>query len=73
MKVKVGQRVYLMPKKKFKGLLEIASEQIPFGIYAVSKNDYAEMLRMKARSITELKKNVRELKKQGYKVYCNGL
>lgn len=62
-----------MPKKKFKGLLEIASEQIPFGIYAVSKNGYAEMLRMKARSITELKKNVREFKKQGYKVYCNGI
>ena len=62
-----------MPKKKFKGLLEIASEQIPFGIYAVSKNGYAEMLRMKARSITELKKNVREFKKQGYKVYSNGL
>ena len=43
MKVKLGKKIYEMPRKKFLEMLEIAKERVPFGIYAVEKherNDY---------------------------------
>lgn len=54
------------------GLLKIASEQVPFGIYAVEKNDYAELRCDKCKSITQLKELTRNFKKQGFKVMANG-
>ena len=72
MKVKVAKRTYNMPKAKYKGLLKIASEQVPFGIYAVEKNDYAELCNLKCSSITQLKNLKCQYKKQGFKVYANG-
>lgn len=61
-----------MGTKEYKGLLEIASEQVPFGIYAIEKNGYAELANLHCKSMTELKKEVRAFKSQGYKVYQNG-
>lgn len=72
MKVKVANRTYDMTKSKYKGLLKIASEQVPFGIYAVEKNDYAELCNLKCSSITQLKNLKYQYKKQGFKVYANG-
>ena len=37
MQVNVMNRVYRMSQKEYQGLLEIASEQVPFGIYAIEK------------------------------------
>ena len=65
-------RVYRMSQKEFQGLLQIASEQVPFGIYAVEKQGYAELRCDKCKSITELKKLTRQFKAAGYKVYANG-
>lgn len=66
-------RLYQMNQKEYQGLLNIASEQIPFGIYAVEKKDYAELRCDKCRSITQLKSMVRNFKSQGFKVMANGL
>ena len=66
-------RLYQMNRKEYQGLLKIASEQVPFGIYAVEKKDYAELLCDKSRSITQLKSMVRNFKSQGFKVMANGL
>ena len=52
-------------------MLEIAREQIPRGIYAVEKNDYAELLCDKCTSTTQLKAMIRAYKSQGFKVYAN--
>ena len=41
------------------GMLKIASEQVPFGIYAVEKDDYAELRCDKCDSMTQLKKLTR--------------
>lgn len=71
MQVKVMKRVYRMSRKEYQGLLEIASEQVSFGIYAVEKGDYAELRSDKCRSITELKALTRGFKYQGYKVLAN--
>lgn len=60
-----------MGKKEYQELLKVASEQVPFGIYAVEKGDYAELQNQKCKSITELKKSRLGLKRQGFKVYEN--
>ncbi len=72
MKVKVANRVWKMSKEKYKGLLQIAKEQVPFGIYAVEKGDYAELCNIRCSSVTQLKNNIRQYKAQGFKVLANG-
>lgn len=64
-------RIYQMSQKEFQGLLRVASEQVPFGIYAVEKKGYAELRCDKCKSVTELKERVRQFGKQGFKVYAN--
>ncbi len=71
MRVEVMNRVYRMSRKEYEGLLEIASEQVPFGIYAVERQDYAQLRRDKCESIIQLKKQIRGFKKQGFRVYAN--
>ena len=72
MKVKVGKRLYQMSRKEYQGLLETAREQVPRGIYAVEKCDYAELRCDKCTSTTRLKAMIRAFKSQGFKVYANG-
>lgn len=61
-----------MSKQEFDGLLKVAKEQVPFGIYAVSKKDYAELKNDVCKSKTQLKELIRTYKKQGLKVFYNG-
>lgn len=71
MRVKVLNKIYRMNNNEYKGLLGIASEQVPFGIYAIEKKGYAELMNLKCKSITQLKKYQRTYKAQGFKVYAN--
>ena len=64
--------MYQMNRKEYKGLLKVAKEQIPLGIYALEKADYAELRCDKCNSVTQLKELIRQFKKQGFKVYSNG-
>ncbi len=66
------KKMYQMGQKEYQGLLKMASEQVPFGIYALEKKDYAELRADKCSSITQLKNLVRQFKSQGFKVYSNG-
>ena len=61
-----------MNQKEYRGLLKIASDQVKFGIYAIEKGDYAELMNQRCSSITELKGLKRQYKAQGFKVYENG-
>lgn len=61
-----------MSQLEYQGLLKVASEQVPFGIYAVEKKDYAELRCDKCKSITQLKDLTRKFKAQGFKVLANG-
>lgn len=72
MKVKVANNLYEMSNSEYKGLLKVAAEQIPLGVYAIEKKGYAELCRYKCSSITELKKLKQNLRKQGFKVHYNG-
>lgn len=62
-----------MSQAEYKGLLNTASEQVPFGIYAVEKNGQARLMNIKCQSIIQLKQRKLEYKKQGFKVYYNGI
>lgn len=59
-----------MTKEKYRGLLKIAAEQVPKGIYAVEKGDYAELCNHQC-STTKRKEMVRAYKQDGYRVYWN--
>lgn len=72
MQVKVANRTYRMNQQEYKGLLKVASEQVPIGIYAVEKGDYAELCNLKCCSVTQLKNCIRQYKAQGFKVHSNG-
>lgn len=72
MQVKVANRTYRMNRKEYQGLLKVASEQVKFGIYAVEKDNYAELRCDRCSSITQLKKIKRDYKSKGFKVYANG-
>ena len=72
MQVKVMNRVYRMNQKEYQGLLQVASEQVPFGIYAIEKQRYAELRCDKCESKSQLKELIRNFKAQGFKVLANG-
>lgn len=42
------------------------------GVYALKKNDYAELRNDACTSKTKLKDMIRTFKSQGFKVYANG-
>ena len=64
--------LYQMNQKEYQGLLQTASEQVPFGIYAIEKQDYAELRCDKCKSVTQLKSLTRQFKAQGFQVHSNG-
>ena len=70
--VKINNRMWRMSHREYQGLLEIAREQVPLGIYAIEKKGYAELRCDKCESITKVKELSREFKKQGFRVYTNG-
>lgn len=65
-------RLYQMGQKEYQGLLQTASEQVPFGIYAIEKQGYAELRCDKCTSVTQIKNLTRQFKAQGFKVHSNG-
>ena len=67
----VMERMYQMSQKEYEGLLKVASEQVPFGIYAIEKQGYAELRCDKCESVTQLKKLTRQFKARGFKVHAN--
>lgn len=71
MKLQIANRTYGMSFNEAKGILNIAKEQVPIGIYALEKKDYIEIVNMPMTK-TELKRSKREFKKLGFKVYSNG-
>lgn len=71
MKVIVNNSVYEMGRKEYKGVLKVASQQIPCGIYAVEKDDICELRKDTFGSKEELKKSVSEYAAKRFKVYYN--
>ena len=66
MKVKVGKRMYQDEPEGVPGTSGgVAKEQVPRGIYAVEKSDYAELRNDRCTSTTQLKAMIRAFKSPG--------
>ena len=72
MTIVIGNRAWQMDEEKAEGLLKIASEKVPQGIYAIRKGDFCELLN-KPMTVTQMKRTRAAYRRQGMKVYCNGL
>ena len=71
MKVIIGKSVYEMNRKQLRGVLKAASSLIPFGIYAVQKDNVCELRKDEFENAEELEKAVGAYKEKGFKVYYN--
>lgn len=71
MKIIVNDCIYEMGRKEYKGILKVASKQIPCGIYAVEKDGICELRNDTFDSKEELKKAVAEDVAKGFKVHWN--
>ena len=71
MNVIIGETLYGMNRKQLRGVLKAASSLIPFGIYAVQKDDVCELRKDEFENAEELKKAVVAYKEKGFKVYYN--
>ena len=71
MKVIIEKNVYGMNRKQLRGVLKAASSLMPFGIYAVQKDDVCELRKDKFDNAEGLKKAVGAYKEKGFKVYYN--
>ena len=71
MNVIIEKNVYGMNRKQLRGVLKIANGLIPFGIYAVQKDDVCELRKDEFDNAEELKKAVGVYKEKGFKAYYN--
>ena len=71
MNVIIEKNVYGTNRKQLRGVLKAASSLIPFGIYAVKKDDVCELRKDEFDNAEELKKAVVAYKEKGFKVYYN--
>lgn len=71
MRVLVGESIYETNRQGLRGILKTASKQMPFGIYAVEKDDYCELRKDKFEDKEELRKAVAEYVQKGFKVHYN--
>lgn len=71
MNVIIEKNVYGMNRKQLRGVLKVASGLMPFGIYAVQKDDVCELRKDKFDNAEELKKAVGVYKEKGFKAYYN--
>ena len=73
MKAIVNNHVYGMMRKQLNSVLKIASDQIPFGIYALEKDGICELRKDTFDSVGELERAVSEYELNGFKVLHNDL
>ncbi len=71
MTVKIGKRLWKMDRREYKGLLKTAKEQVPLGIYAVEKDNYAELCNIRCESRGQLRKLYGQYKAAGFRVLFN--
>lgn len=71
MKVIIGNHVYDMTRKQSDGVLKVASDQIPFGIYAVEKDGIIELKKEKCITKAKLETLIRMFESKGFQVHYN--
>lgn len=69
--VQMENKIYEMNGKQCKGFLEAVKDCMLIGIYAVEKDGVAIMMNEKPKDKEDLRKQVEDFKKKGFKVYWN--
>lgn len=69
MKVIIKDSVYEMTRKQFDGVLGVARKSFESGIYAVEKENIAEMKNEPYEDENALKKAIKDYEDNGFKVY----
>ena len=71
MKVMIGKRAWEMGRREYQGLLEMAKEQVPMGVYAIEKDGLAILCDDRCETITQLKRLIRQYRAEGFRVLAN--
>ena len=71
MKVIINDKTYEMTRDGYEGILATVKKFVPKGVYAVEKEEFAEIKKDKCKTDDELKKLVADYKKKGFKVHYN--
>lgn len=71
MEVIINNSVYGMTREQLNGVLDVAMKHVPFGIYAIEKDDICELKKDRFESKEDLMKSVSDYEEQGFKVYYN--
>ena len=69
MKVIINDRTYEMSREAYEGILATVKKFVAKGVYAVEKDDFAEVKKDICNTDEELKKLVADYKKKGFKVH----
>lgn len=70
--VNMGENTYEMSRRQYKEFLKTAKKCLPFGVYAIEKDNVAVMLNEKPKDKDDLEKQVGKYTAQGFKVRYNG-
>lgn len=71
MKVIINRSIYEMNQKQADRVMKVASEHIPYGIYAVEKDGIVELRKDKCKSKSKLNVLIRQFELKGFNVYYN--
>lgn len=71
MRVQMVNKIYEMTAKQYKGFLKVAKDCMPVGIYAVEKDGVAIMMNEKPKDSKDLRKQIEDFKKKGFKIHWN--
>ena len=71
--VTLADKHWNMSREAADQLLAEAKKLMPFGVYAIQKNDEIILINERPGSVTQLKRLIRHLKEAGYKPYVSGI
>lgn len=71
MKIIINNSIYEMTKQQAEKTLKVASQYVPFGIYAVEKDGIIELRKDKCNTLKQLNQLRADFINKGFKVYFN--
>lgn len=71
MKIIINNSVYEMTKQQAEKTIKVASQYVPFGIYAVEKDGIIELRKDKCKTSKHLNQLKADFIRNGFKVYSN--
>lgn len=70
--VKTDKEIYRMNRKQYRETIRKAKASVPYGIYAVIKNNMCVLKAYQFNNSIDLREKVTQLQENGYEVLYNG-